>query len=100
MRPRKTSSIGRPARLSRLRARSASRGPLTVALERKLRSLAPAARDAPIRCAAARLPPVAVATYCDIARPRLARSVPPEVAKRERLFRAMVKRSAAAAGLG
>src|SRR5713226_3877504 len=101
MRPRKTSSIGRPARLWRLRARNASRGPLTVALDRKLRRLAPATRDAPIRCAAVRLPPAAVETYCDTARPRLARSAPPDVAKRERLFRAIVKRSAAAAsGIG
>src|SRR6266404_3345370 len=101
MRPRKTSSIGRPARLWRLRARNASRGPLTVALDRKLRRLAPAARDAPIRRAAVRLPPAAVETYCDTARPRLARSVPPDVAKRERLFRAIVKRSgAAASGIG
>jgi hypothetical protein len=51
-----------------------------------------------MRCAAVRLPPDEVDTYWERERPRLARSLPPELAKREKLLRAAVYRSSAAGG--
>jgi hypothetical protein len=82
--------MGLPASLSRFRARRASRGPLAAAEERKLRRGAPDADDLAILCAAARLPPDEPEMYCESARQRLARSLPPELANREKLVRGAV----------
>jgi len=93
--------MGRPARVARLRERSASRGPFAAAPDRKLASCALACRDAPIRWAAVRLPPTEVETYLDSDRPRLRLSWPPDVAKRVKLLRAEVNRALSpAAGIG
>ena len=78
--------------------RSASRTPFALASVRNRTSPAPAPRDEPIRCAAWREPPADLDTYCETARPRLRRSLPPELAKRVKLFLADVKRSDAPAG--
>ena len=78
--------------------RSASRTPFALASLRNRTSPAPAPRDEPIRCAAWREPPADLDTYCETARPRLRRSLPPELAKRVKLFLADVKRSDAPAG--
>src|SRR3546814_680330 len=51
-----------------------------------------------MRCAAWRAPPADLDTYCETARPRLLRSLPPELTKRVKLFRADVNRSDAPTG--
>src|ERR1700733_584983 len=101
MRPRNTSSIGRPASRSRFRVRSVWRPPFATAEDKTPRSCAPAARAEPIRCAADRWPPEEVDIYPDRARPRLARSVPPDLANRVKFVLGIRKRSAVpGAGIG